>query len=85
MLVSVSHIKQWSVCKAEEKLDIENGFLMCPNHDKLFDEGWISFDDNGRIMISDRLQENVRDDMKIEITDRNREYLEFHRKCVYKV
>lgn len=63
---------------------------MCPNHDKLFDEGWISFDNNGRIMISDRLQENdmvymnIRGDMKIYITDKNREYLEFHRRCVYK-
>lgn len=77
-------------CKAEEKLDIENGFLMCPNHDKSFDEGWISFDNNGRIMISDRLQENdmvymnIRGDMKIDITNKNREYLEFDRRCVYK-
>ena len=85
-----SHIKPWSECKAEEKLDIENGFLMCPNHDKSFDEGWISFDNNGRIMISDRLQENdmvymnIRGDMKIDITNKNREYLEFDRRCVYK-
>ena len=63
------------VRKEGEKLDIENGFLMCPNHDKLFDEGWISFDNNGRIMISDRLQENdmvymnIRGDMKIDDID----------------
>lgn len=89
-LAIASHIKPWAACKVEEKIDIENGFLMCPNHDKLFDEGWISFDDNGRIMISDRLQENdkvymnIRGDMKIDITDKNREYLEFHRRYVYK-
>ena len=89
-LAIASHIKPWLACKVEEKLDIENGFLMCPNHDKLFDEGWISFDNNGRIMISDRLQENdmvymnIRGDMKIDITDKNRAYLEFHRRCVYK-
>ena len=63
---------------------------MCPNHDKSFDEGWISFDNNGRIMISDRLQENdmvymnIRGDMKIDITNKNREYLEYHRRSVDK-
>lgn len=63
---------------------------MCPNHDKLFDEGWISFDDNGKIMLFDKLQENdrvymnIRGDMKIDITDKNRKYLEFHRRYVYK-
>ncbi len=41
-------------------------------------------------MISDRLQENdmvymnIRGDMKIDITNKNREYLEFDRRCVYK-
>ena len=38
-----------------EKLDVENGFLMCPDHDKLFDQGWITFDENGNIVVADEL------------------------------
>ena len=52
-LLVASHIKPWSISDANEKLDIHNGLLMCPNHDKLFDRGYISFDDTGRILISE--------------------------------
>jgi hypothetical protein len=45
----------------------------------------ISFGDDGRILVSndlldiDRTFLNVRDDMKIELTEGNRKYLEYHR------
>lgn len=51
-LLVASHIKPWAKSKPEEKLDVNNGFLMCPNHDRLFDKGWISFDDEGNIVIA---------------------------------
>ena len=89
MLVA-SHIKPWSESSQEERLDIDNGFLLCPNHDKLFDRGFITFDDEGKIRISkqlsdtDRIGLNVHDDMKIELTDGNRKYLEYHRDKIFK-
>ena len=64
-----SHIKPWVVSDPAEKLDIENGFLMCPNHDKLFDQGWITFSDDGEIIISEDLPQrdrtfvNIRENM----------------------
>ncbi|MCH5267338.1 MAG: HNH endonuclease, partial [Lachnospiraceae bacterium] len=42
-LLIASHIKPWAKSEAKEKLDDDNGFLMCPNHDKLFDKGYITF------------------------------------------
>ena len=84
-LLIASHIKPWRECLPNEKLDIENGFLLCPNHDKLFDGGWITFDDKGKIIISNQLLENERkemnisEDLCIEITDKNKEYLQYHR------
>ena len=57
MLVA-SHIKPWAKSDKYEKLDIENGLLLCPNHDKLFDSGLISFDSKGKIMISSKLDKN---------------------------
>lgn len=81
-----SHIKSWADSNSAEKLDINNGFLMCPNHDKLFDTHFISFDDNGSILISsklnqiDRLLLNVHTDNSISLTAENKKYLEYHRK-----
>ena len=31
-----SHIKPWSKSEYDERLDDDNGFLFCPNHDKLY-------------------------------------------------
>ncbi len=81
-----SHIKPWCDCNPEEKLDVNNGFLLCPNHDKLFDQGYISFDDDGKILISDRLSEtdrilmNVRGTDTIKLCEENIKYLSYHRK-----
>lgn len=89
-LLIASHIKPWAVSAPEEKLDIYNGFLMCPNHDKLFDIGFITFNDNGEIIISNELSEadrnalNIREDMSILIVDNNKKYLKYHREHVFK-
>ena len=84
-----SHIKPWSESAPEEKLDVNNGLLMCPNHDWLFDKGWISFDNEGKILISNQLEEvdkvfmNIYDNMKINLTEKNKKYLEYHRKHIF--
>lgn len=90
-LLIASHIKPWSISEANEKLDIENGFLLCPNHDKLFDSALISFDNDGKIIISDKLSEadreafGVNENMVIELTDANKKYLEeYHREIKFK-
>ena len=85
-LLIASHIKPWSVSKAHEKLDTENGFLFCPTHDKLFDTNLITFDNNGKIIISDILSRddilslNINENMTIVLTERNKKYLVDHRK-----
>ncbi len=84
-----SHIKPWKDSDENERLDIDNGLLLCPNHDKAFDRGYISFDDNGLIIISDELDDtnrvflNLRQDMSIKLTDGNREYVKYHRKNIF--
>lgn len=88
-LLTASHIKPWVASSADEKLDAENGFLLCPNHNALFDGGFISFDDDGKIMISSRLSQvdctftNVIPTMKINLSEKNKEYLEYHRKKIF--
>ena len=88
-LLIASHIKPWCYSNSNEKLDVDNGFLMCPNHDRLFDLGFISFSDSGQIIISDDIDDvsrvfmNVNDKMTIELSDGNRNYLAFHRDNVF--
>ena len=80
-----SHIKPWKDSDENERLDVDNGFLFCPNHDKAFDRGYISFDNEGNILISGQLDDvnkrflNIYEDMKIELTDGNKQYLQYHR------
>ena len=89
-LLIASHIKPWRNSESDEKTDIDNGFIFCPNHDRLFDKGFISFDDSGQIMISEELDEtnrtftNVKEGIKIELTEGNKRYLEFHRDNVFR-
>lgn len=89
-ILVASHIKPWCDCKPEEKIDVNNGFLLCPNHDKLFDQGYISFDDSGQILISssltehDRILMNVREGDKITLCEENKQYLQYHRNVILK-
>ena len=48
-----SHIKPWRESTNEERLHGENGLLLTPSIDHLFGRGFISFEDNGELLISD--------------------------------
>lgn len=88
-LLNASHIKPWRDCLPEEKLDRDNGFLLCPNHDRLFDKGFISFADDGMILLSehlsqaDRMFTNVNPEKRIALTEKNKEYLAYHREKIF--
>ena len=48
-----SHIKPWRDCDSnEERLNGENGLLLTPSIDHLFDRGYISFENNGELLVS---------------------------------
>ena len=49
---SCSHCKPWRDSNNEERLDGENGLLLTPSIDHLFDKGFIGFEDSGRLIIS---------------------------------
>jgi hypothetical protein len=46
-----SHIKPWKSSDNNERLDGHNGLMLAPHVDKLFDRGWISFEDNGDVLV----------------------------------
>lgn len=55
-LLRASHAKPWADCATDaERLDVFNGFLLSAQIDALFDSGLITFDDNGELVTSPRL------------------------------
>lgn len=84
-----SHIKKWSASDNSERVDINNAFLLCPDHDWLFDKFYISFDDEGNTLLSNNIDKevyiklNISEMNKIIINDKNKEYLQWHRKEFY--
>jgi predicted restriction endonuclease len=83
-----SHIKPWKKSDNREKIDKFNGLLLLPTYDKLFDLGFISFNDDGQIIISIALKsfEKLGIDSKIVIgiKNENKKYLKFHRDEIFK-
>lgn len=57
-LLLASHIKPWRDCSNQERLDPLNGLLLHPTLDHLFDSGLITFDDFGKVQLSNRLSES---------------------------
>lgn len=54
-----SHIKPWKDSTPFEKLDGNNGLLLAPHVDHLFDRGFISFEDDGTVIVSPYLDDGV--------------------------
>jgi putative restriction endonuclease len=86
-----SHCKPWRDANNDERLDGENGLLLTPTIDHLFDRGFISFEDSGRLIISPVAHLASLDRMGIETTcvvnvggfsQGQRRYLDYHRNSV---
>ncbi len=84
-ILIASHIVPWCLSSDEERLDVENGILLSPNYDALFDKHLISFNDDGSIIISDMLLGEDKDRLginvsaKIIVTKGMKNYLAKHR------
>lgn len=90
-LLIASHIKPWSTSTPKERLDKDNGLLLSPTFDKLFDRGLISFDDSGKILLSKNMNKKykniifspIENDFFIEMNSRKKSYMEYHRKYIF--
>ena len=84
MLIA-SHIKPWRDADNQERLDTYNGLLLLPNYDKLFDLGYISFTQTGKIMYSrlldkfDREAIGLTSDLHlVKLENQHLKYLKYH-------
>ncbi|PIP75319.1 HNH endonuclease [Candidatus Kuenenbacteria bacterium CG22_combo_CG10-13_8_21_14_all_39_9] len=91
-ILMASHIKPWSVSNDTEKIDHNNGLVLTPTYDKLFDQGFITFENDGTIIISPYISPlnikklNLAQGRKFTIpqTDKRNEYLTYHREHIFK-
>ena len=81
-----SHILPWSEADNNQRLDIDNGILLSPTFDALFDRHLISFENSGKIILADKIgldafkRIGVKGDEKIKnFNPFNFDYLEKHR------
>ena len=95
-LLIASHIKPYRICikegREDQALDYLNGLTLTPTYDKLFDQGYITFKDNGDLICGtllspytwERLNINPTSKNNLRIYPENREeYLDYHRKFVF--
>jgi hypothetical protein len=88
-----SHIKPWrDATSHEERLDGDNGLLLTPSVDHLFDRGFISFENGGRLLVSPVAHQDSLARMGVPIkgvtnvgvfSEDQRRYLEYHRNEVF--
>lgn len=88
-----SHCKPWRDCQSsDERLNGENGLLLTPSIDHLFDRGFISFEDNGDLLVSPVAHQTSLSRMGVITTERvnvgpfsegQRTFLDFHRNYVF--
>ena len=93
-LLIASHIKPWAKSNNKEKIDCKNGFMFTPTYDKLFDRGFITFDDDKRLIVSPWLSPMNQKRLgihtglvvkKLNLDDKRKEYLKYHREYVFKI
>ncbi|HSH72107.1 MAG TPA: HNH endonuclease signature motif containing protein [Methylophilaceae bacterium] len=85
-----SHIKPWSQSSDREKLDGNNGLLLAPHIDHLFDKGYLSFSDVGLLIVSSHLDKSILSKWHIDpfknvgsFNQSQIDYLHFHRNEIH--
>lgn len=95
-LLIASHIKPYNICKKENREDQAlhylNGLALSPTYDRLFDQGYITFTDQGELICGtqlsaltwERLNINPNAKNKMRIFPEGREeFLDYHRRHVF--
>lgn len=91
-LLIASHIKPWAVSEDLEKIDHNNGYILSPMFDKLFDRGFITFTEDRRIHLSEKISKRTYDIIGIKenqffqdlpMNAERLKYLDYHRKNVF--
>ena len=91
-LLRASHIKPWADCATDaERLDVFNGFLLEARIDTVFDQGFVTVDDDGCLVVASELGADARQLLGLDVgrrvrrlEDHHRAYLVWHRARVFR-
>ncbi len=87
-----SHIRPWRHSDNDQRLDPENGLMLTPDVDHLFDRGFLTFTDRGRVVYSravdttSLLRMGLEPDLMMDVggfTSGQKEHLAFHRDEIF--
>lgn len=87
-----SHCLPWRNATNAQRLDGENGLLLTPTIDHLFDRGFITFENNGDLLVAPVATRDSMTKMGIDpavrmnvggFSEGQRSYLDFHRSSVF--
>ena len=84
-LLVCSHIVPWRV-DTKNRLNLNNVLLLAFNYDFLFDKGYISFNDDGTIIVSDEIKGKfgIRTDLKLKgLNEESKKFLKRHRENIF--
>lgn len=91
-LLNASHIKPWSKSTNLEKIDPKNGLIFSPTYDRLFDRGFISFNDDKTMLVSKWISSKNREILNIangkiidalNLDSERKKYLRYHRENIF--
>lgn len=89
--LKASHIKPWRDSNDVERLDGNNGLLLSPHVDHLFDQGYLTFEANGVVVFSPKLERSVirlwglaSVQSAAAFNEAQQKYLAYHREHIFK-
>ena len=90
-LLRASHAKPWAACATDaERLNVFNGLLLCAHLDALFDQGLMTFDDQGNPAFSTKLDATTCSKLTLDqscklrwITAEHTPFLSWHRENLF--
>jgi hypothetical protein len=86
-----SHIKPWRDSTDVEKIDGDNGLMLAPHVDALFDRGYVTVGENGALLISAQINPEILRAWGIDaevnlgvFNDSQSQFLQYHRENVFR-
>ena len=89
-LLIACHIKHHSRCNQKEKYDKWNGFSMTPTIHTLFDIGYLTFNEQGEMILSDflrnmdRIKLHLNGKIRVDLDPHSLPYLKWHNDNVFR-
>ena len=90
-LLEAGHIKPWRDSNNKEKLDFYNGLPLTPTLSKLFDKGYITFDEKGRLHMASTLDQATCTKLGLsralrlsqKLNKKHLPYLRYHQRAIF--